>query len=223
MKVPFVVATRRALVVLLGMVLSSAVGIACAPRLKPLGGDLAPAVLPNGQLPPGHRQIVFDWEYSDPDLSGKGNGVARIAAPDSVRLDFFLAGGFAGGAAVLIGDTLQTPGFEIVRRLIPPPTLLWATLGRSVFPVTSDTVLKKDGDLLRADLGRPVQWRVTFRGDTILRLERVEGGRIAEWIERSAGNYLEYRQETARRTLKMHITRVDAVGDFDASIWHISR
>lgn len=213
---------RRAAIVLAALGIGATVG--CAPRLGPLAGEVAPvATLPRAMVPAGHRHIVFDWEYSDPDVSGRGSGVARVASPDSVRLDFFLAGGFVGGAAVLIGDSLQTPGIDLMRRMIPPPTLMWAALGRSVFPVTRDTAIRRDGGLLRADLGRPVEWRVTFRGDTLVRLEHVEGGRVAEWVDRGADDRVEYRQETARRTLKLHITRVDHVGEFDASIWHIDR
>src|SRR4051794_21804752 len=121
---------------------------ACGPRLQPLGGEVAPVSMPRTQVPRGHQQINFDWEYSDPDMSGKGEGVARIASPDSARLDFFLAGGFVGGAAVLIGDSLQIPVMDIMRRLIPPPTMLWASLGRSVFPVTRDTAIRRDGEFL---------------------------------------------------------------------------
>jgi hypothetical protein len=167
--------------------------------------------------------INFDWEYSDPDMSGKGEGVARVAAPDSARLDFFLAGGFMGGAAVLIGDSLQIPVIDIMRRLIPPPTMLWASLGRSVFPVTRDTAIRREGEFLRADLGSPVEWRVTFRQDTLVRLERVFGDRVVEWVDRAADNRVTYRQESARRVLKLHITDVNTVGDFDASIWSIGR
>src|SRR3954468_14371488 len=119
---------------LIGACFLGAVG--CAPRLKPLGGTVTPVAMPRTEMERGRRQIVFDWEYSDQDMTGKGNGVARVASPDSARLDFFLAGGFAGGAAVLIGDSLQLPGIDLFRRLIPPPTLLWAVLGRSTFPVT---------------------------------------------------------------------------------------
>ena len=198
--------------------------VACAPKLKPLGGEVAPVSMPRTQMPLGYWQIVFDWEYSDQDMSGKGNGVARVASPDSARLDFFLAGGFAGGSAVLIGDSLQLPGIDMFRRLIPPPTLLWALLGRSAFPVTRDTAVRRDGALLRADLGNPVQWRATFRSDSLIRLERVDGDRIIEWIEHLADQRIEYRQETARRSLKLHITRVFPIrGGFDASIWSIGR
>jgi hypothetical protein len=199
------------------------IGVACAPRLKPLGGELAPVSMPRTEIPRGHLQIVFDWEYADQEMSGKGNGVARTAYPDSGRLDFFVAGGFLGGAAVLIRDSLQVPGIDMFRRLIPPAPLLWALLGRSAFPVTRDTAVSRDGALLRADLGKPVQWRATFRSDSLVRLERVDGDRVIEWIEHFPGGRLDYRQETARRSLKLQITRVDTVGGFDASIWTINR
>lgn len=195
----------------------------CAPRLAPLAGELTPASLPRGVLEPGHRHIIFDWDYSDPELSGKGTGIARVAAPDSIRLDFFLAGGFAGGAAVLIGDSLQIPGIDLMRRVIPPPPLLWAALGRSAFPVMRDTAIRREGSLLRGDLGKPVEWRVTFRGDTLVRLEHVQGVRVIEWIERGSDNRLEYRQETVKRALRLHITRVENAGEFDAAIWRIDR
>ena len=207
---------------LVGLLVSVAV-VACAPRLKPLDGELTPVAMPLTEMPRGHHQIFFDWEYSDQDMTGKGNGVARIAHPDSARLDFFLLGGFAGGSAVLIGDSLQLPGIDLFRRLIPPPTLLWTLLGRSAFPVTRDTAVRRDGAFLRADLGRPVQWRATFRSDSLIRLDRVDGDRVIEWIEHLPEHRIEYRQETARRSLKLQVTRVDSVGSFDASIWSINR
>jgi hypothetical protein len=205
------------------LVLALALSAACAPRLKPLGGESTPVAMPRTEMPRGYHQIFFDWEYSDQDMTGKGNGVARISWPDSARLDFFLAGGFAGGSAVLIGDSLQLPGIDLFRRLIPPPTLMWTLLGRSAFPVTRDTVVRRDGELLRADLGKPVQWRATFRSDSLIRLDRVDGDRVMEWIEHLPERRIEYRQETARRSLKLQVTRVDSVGSFDASIWSITR
>jgi hypothetical protein len=212
---PIVVRTSAliALVVLAG----------CAPKLRPLPGEIAPQRLPHVELPAGHRLVRFEWEFADPDMAGRGDGVARVSAPDSVRLDFFLAGGFGAGAAVLIRDSLDIPGPDFVRRFIPPPTLLWAAMGRTVMPVTADTAIRRDGELLRADLGRPVQWRMTFRRDSLIRLEHVEGGRVVEWVDRGPDDRVEYRQESARRSLKLHITHVDEVGAFDASIWHIDR
>jgi hypothetical protein len=191
---------------------------ACAPSLHPLTGTPAPARLPRSELPVGHRQIVFDWELQDRDLAGRGEGVARIAAPDSARLDLFLAGGFGGAAAILIDDSLQVTGGSMARRFIPPIPLLWAALGRTAIPPLGDTTARVDGELLRVDIGNPTTWRLTFRGDSLLRLERVSGSHIVEWVERS-GPTVRYRSEQARRALSLTIKRVLEVPAFDASIW----
>ncbi|MEP6495137.1 MAG: hypothetical protein ABJF01_20795 [bacterium] len=178
--------------------------------------------LPRATLATGHRKIVFNWDLDDREMSGRGEGAARIASPDSARLDFYLAGGF-GGAAILLGDTLQAPGGTMVRRLIPPPALLWAALGRVALPNLPDTVIRSEGSLLRADIGRPVAWRLIFRGDTLVRAEHVDGGRVVEWVERTDGSHIRYRDESGRRSLQLTVTRTDEVPEFDASIWHFDR
>lgn len=195
----------------------------CAPpRIAALPGALVPVrALPTGTLPGGNRKVVFKWELHDGDVNARGDGVARIASPDSVRLDFFLGGGIGGGAAVLIGDSLQVPGPEAGRRLVPPRALLWAALGRLDIPAEADTVVRVDAGVLRADIGAPVHWRATFRGDTLMRLERVDGGRLQEWVERAADQSVQYRNEAARRTLSLVIQRSDAVPPFDPTIWRL--
>jgi hypothetical protein len=200
-----------------------AAAMSCAPpRIVPLQGAPVPAQqLPKGILPGGTRQVVFKWELRDGDISARGDGVARIASPDSVRLDFFLGGGFGGGAAVLIGDSLQVPGPEAARHLVPPRALLWAALGRLDIPAEPDTVVRVDAGVLRADIGAPVRWRATFHGDTLTRLERVDGGRLQEWVERAADRSVQYRNEAARRTLSLVIQRSDAVPPFDPAIWRL--
>lgn len=196
--------------------------LGCAPpRISALPGTLASVqLLPRGTLPSGRRLVVFDWELHDGEIIARGDGVARIASPDSVRMDFFLAGGFGSGAAILIGDSLQVPGPDLARRLVPPRSLLWAALGRFDIPSLRDTIVRVDGAALRADIGEPVNWRASFRGDTLTRLERVEGGRLQEWVERSSDQKVQYRNEAARRTLSLVIQRSDAAAPFDPSIWH---
>jgi hypothetical protein len=197
------------------------VAAACRPPLAtPLQGAPVPArALPSGVAPAGHQKVVFKWELRDGDLVSRGDGVARIASPDSVRLDFFLGGGFGSGAAVLIGDSLRAPGPDAARELVPPRPLLWAALGRLQLPAEPDTVVRVDGSVLRADIGTPVHWRVTFRSDTLSRLERIENGRIQEWVQRDPQGAVQYRSESARRTLTLVIQRTDAVPAFDPSIW----
>lgn len=194
--------------------------MACAPRLRPLEGAPAPARFPRAELPPDRRRLVFRWELEDPEMSGRGEGAARVAPPDSARLDFFLAGGMGGGAAILAGHDLVVPGGDMVRKLIPPTPLLWAALGRLAVPALPDTVARVDGTVLRADIGRPVAWRITFRQDSLVRVERVSNGRIVEWVERS-GSESRYRDESRRRALRLVITRVDRNAEFDASIWRL--
>ena len=198
---------------------------ACAKRLEPLTGVTVRDQLPRGGLPAGHRHLVFRWELQDVDFIARGEGAARIAPPDSARLDFFLGGGVGSGAAVLIRDRLQLAdqGSDIARRVVPPVPLLWATLGRVALPALRDTAARRTGDTVRADLGQPVVWRVTFVRDTLRRIERVEQGRVLEWVERpsaGAGNQrVRYRHEGTRRQLDIEITRSTPVGAFDPRIF----
>ena len=154
-------------------------------------------------------------------MTARGEGVARIAYPDSIRLDFFLGGGFGSGSAVLIGDSLSVPGPDMARRLIPPRALLWATLGHLVLPPERDTLIRLDGATLRADIGSPVHWRVAFRGDSLVRLERIDGGRLREWVDRGADQRVQYRHESSGRALSLVIQRSDAVTAFNPSIWRL--
>ena len=209
--------TRTLAVIAIGAVASCR-----PPRVAPLQGEVVPIKrLPVGVLPGGRRQLVFKWELTDGAMLTRGDGVARVASPDSVRLDFFLGGGMGSGVAILIGDSLQVPGPESVRGLIPPRPLLWAALGRFDVPAARDTTVRVDAGVLRADIGAPAHWRASFAGDTLVRLERVDGGRLQEWVARTADQVIRYRNESTRRTLSLVINRSDAVASFDPSIWRL--
>lgn len=195
-----------------------AAALACAPRAGTIRGSPVPARFPRAELPPGHRRIVFRWDYIDQALAARGEGVARISAPDSVRLDFVLDGGLGGGYAVVVDDSVATPGGDQVRRFLPPVPLLWAALGRLAIPAAPDTVAKVDGGTLRADIGRNPTWRVTFTADSLTRLERIDGGRRLEWVSRSSSE-IRYHNERAARSLTLKVTSTDDVPPFDPEIW----
>ena len=195
--------------------------VACAPRAAPLKGVLAPdRSLPMLSLPVGHRHVVFRWDYEEGDIAARGDGSVRIASPDSARLDFFLGGGMGAGAAILIGDSLRAPHVDMVRRYIPAPPMMWAVLGRLAIPALPDTVVKLDGDIVRADVGRPVQWRLAARGDTLLSLEHISAGKIVESVSRGASGTYNFEAPAARRTLRLTVLREEP-GSFDASIWSL--
>ena len=199
----------------------AAVLMGCAPRVRPLTGVPAPRWLPAASLPPGYRVVVFRWVLTDQDLEARGEGAARLAAPDSARVDFFLAGGAGSGAAVLVGDQLRLSHADrVTAALVPPAHLLWAALGRAVIPALPDTTVRVDGDTLRADIGYPVAWRLTFARDTLRRVERIENGRSVEFVVHLADGRVRYRDAVRRRQLELTITRSTAASRFDAAIWN---
>ncbi|HZF73034.1 MAG TPA: hypothetical protein VEZ51_06360 [Gemmatimonadaceae bacterium] len=201
------------------LILIGALG--CVPTAPPLKGVLAPdRSLPSLQLATGHRQLVFKWEYQEGDIAARGDGSVRTAAPDSARLDFFLGGGLGAGAALLIGDSLRSPHVELARRYIPPSPMMWAALGRLAIPPLPDTVIRIDGGLVRADIGRPVQWRVAIRGDTLVALEHLSAGKITERLARESNGQVVYQAPGARRRLALTILR-EQPGSFDDSIWSL--
>jgi hypothetical protein len=194
---------------------------ACTPAAAPLKGVLAPdRSLPSIAMPGGHRHIVFRWDYQEGDIAARGDGSIRTAAPDSARLDFFLGGGLGAGGAILIGDSLRTPHANLARRYIPPAPLMWAALGRLAIPPLPDTVVRVDGDLTRADIGRPLQWRVALKGDTLVELDHVSNGKITESLTREANGTMTFQAPGARRTLRLTVIREEP-GSFDASIWSL--
>ena len=148
----------------------------------------------------------------------RGEGAIRIASPDSARLDLFLTSGVAVGRAILVGNTLRATNQAQVARVLPPPPMMWAALGRLAIPPLPDTVVTVEGDVLHADIGRPAAWRVTVKGNRLMQLARLSGGRIAEVVTRDEGGRLLY-EVPGRRKLWLGITRDEEVPAFDASIW----
>ena len=97
---------------------------------------------------------------------------------------------------------------------------MWAALGRLARPPLPDTVIRIDGGLVRADIGRPVQWRVAIRGDTLVALEHLSAGKITERLARESNGQVVYQAPGARRRLALTILR-EQPGSFDDSIWSL--
>ena len=197
----------------------AALGLGCGPKAPPLRGAVTPVPLPRAQLPAGYRRVIFRWAYADPDYRLRGEGVARIAPPDSVRLDLFLDGGMGAARAILIGNELRLPDGGLAERLLPPASLMWASLGRLSTPSAADTTIRVDGDTLRADIGRGPVWRAAFVDGALRRLERIDDGRLREWVVRDSSGAVHYELPTARRTLDISVIRSEPLSDLDATIW----
>ena len=152
-------------------------------------------------------------------MVARGEGVARLASPDSARLDFFVDGGFGSGRVFVFGDRVLAPGGDLVANMIPSPPMLWAAVGRFAVPPAADTAAAVDGTRLQADIGRDPRWRATFDGARLAMLEHIEGGRVTETVTRASDGTVRYTHPRARRMLRITITRDEEVGRFDASIW----
>lgn len=206
------------------LVLGSLALSACAaPRLAPLVNAAPPAAqsepLPRIPLPVRNQRIVFTWRLQEAELEVRGEGAARIAAPDSARVDLFVAGGLGSGAAWVIGDSMRLDAPDALRRVLPPPAFLWAALGRLAIPPGRDTLVARADSVVTADIGPSPRWRVALRGRRITRLERAEGDRVVDRLERRDDGSLVYFHAPTRRQLTLSISRVDSVAPFDASIW----
>ena len=194
---------------------------ACAPRARPLAGAPAPVAvrLPRAELPAGPQRVVFRWRYEEDGFSARGDGVARVAPPDSARLDFFLDGGFGGGWAILVGDTVSSPAGDMARRLIPPAPMLWAAFGRLAVPAAGDTTIRVSGDTLRADVAAPDRtWRVAFAGPRLTSVEQLLNGRVVERLTRDSSR-VRYTNVVNRRALSIDVQRTEPASAFPGAIW----
>jgi len=201
---------------------------ACAPKARPLAGVRTASAIPRTGLPAIPELYRFEWTYADDTFDVRGDGVVRTGPPERARLDLFIANGYGNGMAILDGDTLFVPGIDLIRRFLPPPPLLWAALGRVALPAGRDTVVRLDGDTLRADLSGTETdrrtWRVHFVGARLVRIERIENGRVVEWAERvplaDGSLRLRYVHTTGRRSLALAVSEVLTIEEgFDDAIW----
>jgi hypothetical protein len=205
-------------------------GACLPPKALPLKGSPGTAALiprAANALPEGYHRVRFKWQVSDPQFSAKGDGAARVAYPDSARLDFVVGGPLGGsGRALLFGDTLVAPGGKGIRRYLPATPLLWAMLGRLAIGSAADTLVRVEGDTVRADIGPtpPTEgtvWRVSFVGGELESLSRLSGGRVREGVVREmARGRIRYTNAGGHRSLTMTQVRSEAVPAFDSSTWH---
>ncbi len=198
--------------------LAAIAGCASAPRAGPLAGVPVARGVPDTRLPPGYRRILFRWEYKERVFSARGEGLARVAAPDSVRIDLFLDNGSSGGFVILIADSLTALAQDEARRSLPPVPMLWAALG-VVRVSATDTSARLDGDTLRMEIGTEPRWRLAFGPQALARMERIDRGRVEQVLERGDTTRVVYRQQGAGRTLVLTIRQVIRETGFDAAIW----
>lgn len=210
--------------------LLAACGAGQPPSLVPAGAQpVARATVQEWVAPmlPAGRQIVrFRWLYKNEQSSAGGRGSARIASPDSLRLDGagpLGAGKFAG---VVVDDSaLWARPEEDFRKLVPDYTLMWAMLGIARPP--------KAGAVLRGQrLERATVWQYADGADSIeysrtattLSARVKKGASVTGWSETTFGP--DGLPAKARLIVPSGPARVDitftkrsTVKSFEADVW----
>lgn len=176
-------------------------------------------------------RTIFSWEMNEAGSRLSGRGVARMEPPYRVRLDLFLDNGETAARAALVDDELRLPR-EVDRRLIPPPPLLWASLG--VFQPGPDARLldgraREGGTLLRYELAGGGELRYSLRDRILETAELVRDGHVVERVElrRSEETTLpagaRYRDLSAFRELSVSIESRERVESHPPEIWNPAR
>jgi hypothetical protein len=134
----------------------------------------------------------FTWLYQDEHASKGGRGSARIAVPDSLRIDFAGSLGIGKGSAVVLGDSaLWVVPERSVEELVPGVALLWSVLG----------IARRPGDGARlAGVDQPgrTAWQYADGRDTVNYL-RVAGDPVTLFAEvRRAGKVIGRTEMTTR-------------------------
>ena len=80
--------------------------------------------------PSSRRSHRFKWSFKSPDEGVGGGGSARIAPPDSLRLDMAGPLGAKRTSGMVLGDSAVWVSREdVLEKIIPSYPLLWAMLG----------------------------------------------------------------------------------------------
>ncbi len=118
--------------------------------------------------PEGNRHLKFKFKFRDPKGKVGGRGAARIAAPDSLRLDMQGPFGLGKGATMVNGDsTVWIKGPEAIKRIVPDFRLMWSMLGYTRPPPAGATLSARQSPGVTA-------WSYATEADTVEYL-RTEG------------------------------------------------
>ena len=173
-------------------------------------------------------RILFVWELNDAGVGVKGRGVARVAPPYRARLDLFLDNGELVIRAALVDGELRLPA-GAPNDILPPPDLMWGTLG--VFRPESGTELV-GGDHLDNGLVR-LRYRYlderelhySMEDGALRKLEMLSDGDVVQWVEVDRDEETRYparatyRNLTDFRELKITRQQLDQVEAYPADIW----
>lgn len=180
--------------------------------------------------------LVFAWRLNERGSRIEGRGVARVEPPYRVRLDLFTENGETAATAALVESDLRVPP-DVDHRLIPPPALLWASLG-VLHPDSGAELLGgealetgaagEERTRLRYGVSDGQEARFVFRGEVLESARLMEDGYVVERVEleRAEGNAVGpypagavYRDRSAFRELRVTLESREPADSFSPDIW----
>ena len=173
-------------------------------------------------------RILFAWELNDAGVGVKGRGVARVAPPYRARLDLFLNNGELVIRAALVDGELRLP-LGAPADILPPPDLMWGTLG--VFRPESGAELvggdRLDDDLIRLKYRYEdgTELHYATEDGVLKKLEMLSDGDVIQWVEIDRDGETRYparatyRNLADFRELKIIRQELDLVEAYPIGIW----
>lgn len=166
------------------------------PPPEPTPNDFRPSNLQQlaeaeARSAPTRREVVrFTWRSDDGTLQLSGQGAARMAPPDSVRVDMSAALGLGRAAVIMTGTQVQAQPPELVDRILPDRFALWALLGHLRAPSGLTGVSRlDDGDrtVFRVTDAQGRNTLFEVRGGILIGATREEGGRTTSVLRLTRG------------------------------------
>lgn len=179
---------------------------------------------------PSQRQVIrLTWRSDDGRLQLSGNGAARVAPPDSMRVDIAAALGLGRATVIFTGDGVVAQPPALVDQVLPDRFALWAVLGVMRAPSDIATVA-------RFDDGTQNVWRVTdaagrltifeLSGGALSAITRSEGERTTSQLRLTRGDDGQVRRANLTDyahslRLEVEITGREASEPFAAETWRL--
>ena len=196
-----------------------------APPLR--ADEVAAWVAPT--MPSAHRLYRYRWLYRDERSSVGGRGSARVAPPDSARLDVAVALGVASGAGVVVNDTMLWGRPEdLLARFVPDYDLMWAMFGVARRPPAGAAISGMAEGPVRswryADGGDTLAYRLSSGDGARLEAEVRRGGKVIGRVETQlspAGLPSSTRLDIPSGPARLDITfeSIDSVAPFPTDLW----
>lgn len=170
-------------------------------------------------------QVTFDWSMTDRDARFSGRGVLRVDSGYRARVDLFGPRGETLAAAVVVDGVMRVVP-EAAAGMLPPPAMLWASLG--VFrrpddaPLTGTTV--SDDEMRLVYTRDRTAWHFQFAGERLRATEWTDGaGRRTVELSGESGAALpaeaSFRDWTEFRELTLRVTEVEERAAFEPDVW----